>query len=229
MKLSSGALAVFSPVALTDSAKAKVAEMGGNVAYIIALDFEHHIFVTDWAKEYPTAKIIGPEGLPEKRAKTDDERIGKEEFAVVFTKDKKGETRISDEFDIDFEYEYVESHPNLEIVFYYKPDRVLIQADLLFNLPPTEQYSRVPEEAKASGGFFEKIFSGVQDTKGDATWLKRFNWYLNKDRDSMRNSVNRIEKWDFVTMVPCHGDVVEGDAKAMFRKIFAWYLVEPRP
>ena len=39
MRLQSGALAVFSPVALTDAVKAKVSELG-EVKYIAALDAE---------------------------------------------------------------------------------------------------------------------------------------------------------------------------------------------
>ncbi|KAL6409425.1 hypothetical protein AUP68_05799 [Ilyonectria robusta] len=192
--------------------------MGGDVRYIIALDYEHHIFISEWAKEYPAAKIIGPEGLPEKRAKQDDPKIGKEEFAVVFTKANKGAIHISEEFDTDFEYEYVEAHANLEIVFFYKPDRVLIEADLLFNLPATEQYSKVPEAEKPADGFIGRLFSGLQDAQGDARWIKRFNWYTVKNRESFNESIQRIDKWDFVSLIPCHGDVMEEDAKATFRK-----------
>lgn len=224
VKLTSGALAVFSPVALTDAAKAKVTEMGGDVRYIIALDYEHHIFISEWAKEYPAAKIIGPEGLPEKRAKQDDPKIGKEEFAVVFTKANKRDIHISEEFDVDFEYEYVEAHANLEIVFFYKPDRVVIEADLLFNLPATEQYSKVPEAEKPADGFIGRLFSGLQDAQGDARWIKRFNWYMVKNRESFNESIQRIDKWDFVSLIPCHGDVMEADAKPTFRKVFEWHL-----
>lgn len=224
MKLTSGALAVFSPVALTDPVKAKVAELGGNVRYIVALDFEHHIFVSEWAKQYPEAKLVGPEGLPEKRAKQHDAKIGNEAFSVVFTKADKRQTRIGDDFDADFEYEYVDAHANLEIVFFYKPDRVLIQADLLFNLPATEQYSRVPEAERPGGGILDKVFSGAQDISGDARWLKRANWYLIKDRQSFNQSMHRIDQWDFVTMIPCHGDVMQDKTKETFRKVFEWHL-----
>ncbi|KAI5464539.1 hypothetical protein BGZ63DRAFT_351605 [Mariannaea sp. PMI_226] len=225
VKLTSGGLAVFSPVALTEDTKAKVQEMGGDVRYIIALDFEHHIFISDWAKEYPQAKIVGPEGLPEKRAKQQaDPKIGDEKFSVVFTKANKTEVRIGDDFDADFEYEFVDAHPNLEIAFFYKPDRVLIQADLLFNLPANEQYSKVPEAEKPKTGFLHNLFSGIQDVSGDARWLKRFSWYAAKDRQSMNASVQRIDSWDFVTMIPCHGDTVEGTAKDLFRKVFEWHI-----
>lgn len=199
--------------------------MGGNVGYIVALDFEHHIFISEWAKEYPSAKIIGPEGLPEKRAKQVDERIGKEEFAVVFKKSNKREIRISEEFDADFEYEYVDAHANLEIVFFYKPDKTLIEADLMFNLPATEQYSKCPDGDKQEGGFLAKIFSGIQSTEGDAKWLKRFNWYvLAKDRASFNDSMRHIDEWDFTTLIPCHGETIVGTGKDTFRKVFEWHL-----
>lgn len=35
--------------------------------YVVAGDFVHHLYVGDYAKEYPNAKVIGVEGLPEKR------------------------------------------------------------------------------------------------------------------------------------------------------------------
>ncbi|UPK91537.1 hypothetical protein LCI18_002472 [Fusarium solani-melongenae] len=210
----------------TLAAKAKVTEMGGDVRYIVALDYEHHIFVSEWAKAYPSAKLIGPEGLPEKRAKQqDDPKIGGEEFAVVFKKDNKREIRIDPEFDADFDYEYVDGHANLEIVFLYKPERVVIQADLLFNLPPTEQYSKVPEAEVPQDGAIGKVFACVQNPRGDVKWLRRFNWYVaSKDKNSFNESMERIAQWDFVTMIPCHGDVMEGDGKEIFQNVFEWHL-----
>lgn len=224
VKLTSGALVVFSPVALTEAAKAKVAEMGGQVRYIVALDYEHHIFISEWAKAYPEAKLVGMEGLPEKRKKANDEKIGNEDFAVVFKKQGKRDIRIDPEFDADFEYEYVDGHGNLELVFLYKPDKVLIEADLLFNLPAKEQYSKVPESEKKEGTL-AKMFSGVQSPNGDPTWMRRLTWYLiAKDRPSFNESVQLIYKWDFDILIPCHGDVVEGNAKELFHKVFLWHL-----
>lgn len=226
VRLTSGNLAVFSPVALTEEAQAKVAVLGGNVAYIVALDFEHHIFVSEWAKAFPSAKIIGPEGLPEKRAKQqDDPKIGAEEFAVVFTKENKRTVRISDEFDADFEYEYVDGHANRELVFFWKPEKVLIEADLMFNLPPTEQYSRVPASERKAPGLVAKTFNCLVTPGESSKWNKRFNWYLlPKDRASFNDSVQVIDKWDFNTLIPCHGDVLEGNAKEIFHTAFEWNL-----
>ncbi|KAM4065151.1 nuclear protein Qri2/Nse4 [Hirsutella rhossiliensis] len=226
VKLSSGALAIFSPVALTAATQAKVAEMGGNVGYIVAPDIEHHIFVSEWAKQYPSAKLIGPEGLAEKREKQrGDPKIGQDKFDVVFTKENKRQVRLGADFDADFAYEYVDGHTNLELVFLYKPERVLIEADLMFNLPATEQYSRASDEDKKAAGIADSLFHGVQSTAGDAKWMRRFNWYLAaRDRASFNDSIKLIDTWDFATIIPCHGDVLEGDAKEVFRKVFKWHL-----
>lgn len=226
VKLTSGPLAVFSPVALTPEVKAKIAELGGTVQYIVALDFEHHIFISDWAKEFPEAKIIGPEGLPEKRLKMNDEKIGKEAFFAVFEAKTKNDVKISEEFDHDFEYEYIDAHPNKEIIFFYKPDKVLIEADLMFNLPAKEQYSRVPESHSPNEGILSKLFGSIQTTAGDAKALKRFTWHVlsRGNRASFNESIRRINEWDFTTVIPCHGDTMQGNGKEIFEKVFEWHL-----
>lgn len=225
MKLTSGNLAVFSPVALTPEVKARLSSLGtGKIGYIIAPDVEHHIFVSEWAQEFPEAKIIGPEGLPEKRAAQKDEKIGKEAFFKVFEAKTKQTVKISQEFDADFEYEYMDAHPNKELVFFYKPDRVLIEADLMFNLPATEQYSRVKDLGPE--GFLSKFFGGLQSTAGEAKGLKRLTWYgiSRGNRPGFNESIKRIDSWDFVTLIPCHGDTLEGNGKEVFRKVFEWHL-----
>ncbi|KAK4151921.1 hypothetical protein C8A00DRAFT_35441 [Chaetomidium leptoderma] len=227
VRLTSGALAVFSPVAHTEATKAKVASLGGDVRYIVATDIEHHIFMSEWATAYPNAKLVGPEGLPEKRQKTkDDAKIGHEPFALVVTKANSREVKIGDDFDADFEMEYVHVHPNKELVFLYRPDKVLVEADLMFNLPAEEQYSRVPEAQKPKPGVLGRVFNSFQTTHGEALGMKRFLWYVasRADRDGFAESVRRIAGWEFDTIVPCHGETIVGNGKAVFDKVFAWHL-----
>lgn len=229
IKLTSGAIAVFSPVALTDEVKAKITELGGNVGYLIAGDLEHHIFLTQWKTEYPAAKLVGPKGLPERRkAITNDPMIGHEEFDFLYDETNAHSAAISDEFAADFEVELVNAHPNKEIVLFYKPEKVLVEADLMFNLPPTEQYSKVPEAEKKGGGLLKKIFYALNTTVGPAKGHKRLLWYAisngAKDRPGFDESVKRIHAWDWTTLIPCHGDTIEGTAKETFAKIFDWHI-----
>jgi glyoxylase-like metal-dependent hydrolase (beta-lactamase superfamily II) len=202
--------------------------MGGDLRYIVALDAEHHIFLSTWARAFPDAKLIGPAGLPEKRARMadsgDDDMIGREPFAVVFPSRTSKVEIDPEDFDRDFAYEFVDAHPNKELVFFYRPDRVLIEADLMFNLPANEQYSRAP--GGSPGGMLARIFSSFQTTEGDAKGMKRFLWYVisRGDRKGFNESVQRIDSWDFDTIIPCHGDTIQGNAKAVFEKVFAWHL-----
>ena len=43
--------------------------------------------------------------------------------------------KVDPDFDKEFVYKYVSSYTNKHLVFYYKPDKTLIEADIMFNLP----------------------------------------------------------------------------------------------
>ena len=221
VKLKTGSLAVFSPVALTPEVKSKVQSMG-TMKYIVASDFEHHIFVSSWAKEYPLAEVVGMEGLPEKREQ--DEATKGVKFAHVFSAKNKRDVRISPEFDDEFDYEYVHSHQNKELVFLHKPTKTMIEADLLFNLPATEQYSR--SGIDPSSGLFTRLFGSIMNTRGDMIWQKRFLWYGagGKDRAGFTESAKILNTWDFDRIIPCHGDVIETGGKGILQRATAWFV-----
>jgi Domain of unknown function (DUF4336) len=220
VKLQTGSIAVFSPVALTDDVRAKVQSMGNNVKYISAMDIEHHIFVSPWAKAYPEAEVIGMEGLPEKR-ELDPDTAGIR-FAHVFTKGNKRDLRISEEFDHEFDYEYVDGHGNKELVYFHKPTKTLIEADFFFNLPANEQYSKTGQPANS--GIITKLLNSLTGTQGEALAQRRLIWYaFAKDRGSYAQSVHRMKAWDIQRIIPSHGDVVEDGAKSVFDKLTLWF------
>ncbi|KAF2497729.1 hypothetical protein BU16DRAFT_525337 [Lophium mytilinum] len=218
VRLRSGAVAVFSPVALTDEVKATVASLG-EVKYIAALDVEHHIFLGPWHAAYPNAKVLGPEGLLEKRTKQKNEDVP---FSVIFTANKP--TTVDPEFDSEFQYEFVAAHANKEIVFNHKPTKTMIEADYIFNLPANEQYSKAG--GHASDGILTKFFKAINNTQGAAMGQRRFIWYAisSGDRKGYAASAAKINEWDFERIIPCHGDVIESGGKGIFQKILAWHL-----
>ncbi|KAB8074338.1 beta-lactamase-like protein [Aspergillus leporis] len=224
VKLASGSIAVFSPVSLTPEVREAVTSLGGKLKYIAALDLEHHINITPWKEAYPDADIIAPDGLYEKRQSNPEYKDTP--FQHVFRKDKQGQQKISEEFDSEFETEYVYGHPSRELVFLHKRSRTLIEADLLFNLPAKEQYSKTGESA--TSGLLTKFVSPLLSTSPPATWQKRFVWYIlsTADRRAFTESMRRIDKWDFNRLIPCHGDVVESGAKGVFRTVMEWFLEE---
>lgn len=221
MRLANGSLAAFSPVALTEEVKSRVAAFG-TVKYLIAPDLEHHIFLDPWQKEYPNAILIGPDELSAKRDKAGQPLT----FTQLWKKDVP--PMVDAEFDKEFEYTYVAAHPNKELVFNHKPTKTLIQADFMFNLPATEQMSKTGIDPTA--GFLTRLFIKLNspDASPNAVWQRRFLWYgmSSSDRNGFNKSARIVDGWDFTRMIPCHGDVIEGNAKEVFRKVFAWHLAD---
>lgn len=105
--------------------------MGNKVGYIAALDYEHHIFITEWASAFPAAKLLGVEGLQEKREKSQVTAGSK--FQHLWTQKNKASMTVDPDFDSEFEYEYVGSHANKELVFLHKPDKTLIEAEYVLS------------------------------------------------------------------------------------------------
>lgn len=161
------------------------------------------------------------EGLAEKREGDPDNKGTK--FSHVFTPSNKRDFKISPEFDAEFDYEYVNSHQNKELVFLHKPSRTMIEADVIFNLPATEQFSRTG--VNANSGILTKLFGSIMNTKGNAIWQQRFLWYAAgaNDRKGFAESVAMMKKWDFDRIIPCHGDVIETGGKGLFNKVTQWY------
>ncbi|KAM3419911.1 hypothetical protein BST61_g3231 [Cercospora zeina] len=220
VRLATGSLAVFSPVALTDTVKKETQELGGNVGYIVALDQEHHIFLESWHKAYPEAKVLMPDTLPAYRQKQSYFEIPKPN-EILFYPNKKPE--ISQEFDADFDYEYVHAHGNKELVFNHRKSGTLIEADLLFNLPATEQFSK--SGVDPTTGILTKIFNVLQNTRGEALWQRRMLWYgLASPRPEFNKSMRKINEWKFDRIIPCHGDVIETGGKGIFERIMQWHL-----
>lgn len=240
VRLSSGSVAVFSPVALTDEVRTAVNDLAKSktdaaVGYIVAPDLEHHIYLSEWKKAFPGAKIIAPDGLYAKRKSqaSDKAKFPNVSDDAFFKSMAQGETQVGDTaFDKDFETEVLHTTPNKEMAFLHKPSRTLIQADLMFNMPPTEQYSKVPEHEKPKTGFWglgplgNWAFSHLGRTEGDMTWPRRFVWYAmaGKDKNAFSQGIRRIDSWDFENVIPCHGDTMLGDGKERFRRVFAWHL-----
>jgi hypothetical protein len=219
VKLNSGALAVFSPVALTPTVRKTLG--ASPVSYLIAPDLEHHIFLSAWSTAFPSAHIIGPEGLAEKRATQNktDKSVTVVPISTIFTAKNKTEIKVGGEFDEEFEYEYIE-----ELVFFHKRSKTLIEADLMFNLPAREQYSKTGVDPTT--GWATRLFAGLQNTQGEAKWQKRLLWYAisSGDRPGFNKSIQRINSWGFENVVPCHGDSFVGDGKSVFEKVFGWHL-----
>ncbi|KAL2807759.1 hypothetical protein BJX63DRAFT_60931 [Aspergillus granulosus] len=224
VRLATGRIAVFAPVPLTPRVHEAIATLNGEIKYIAALNIEHHLNLTQWKTAFPDAEIIAPEGLWEKRQSVPE--FKDTAFTHIFRADD-GESRpprISEEFENEFTVEYIHSHKSKELVFLHKPSKTVIEADLVLNLPATEQYSRTGESA--TSGLLNKLLKPLASTEMSAFWQKKFVWHVAamSDRKGFSASVQRIMAWEFNRIIPCHGDVIENDGRQIFHTVMAPFL-----
>lgn len=219
VRLENNVLAVFCPVPLSPMVRKRI-DLLGKVQYIVALNIEHHLYISSWAKAFPSASVIGMEGLPQKREKSATTKGT--QFAHVVTK-QQHKSSVSAEFNSAFEWEYLHAHQNKELVFLHKKSGTLIEADLIWNLPATEQYSKSTEDP--TSGVLTKCAGGILNTRGDMVWQKRNLWYVAgaKDREAFAVSVKKIHGWNFDRIIPCHGDVIELGGKAVYDRLTEWF------
>ena len=224
-RLQTGALAVFSPTPLTPAVEAAVDAMGGQLRYIVAINIVHHLFIGQWKQRYPDAKVIGPAGLPEKRAR--DQEIEPVAFDVVIGDEcssgagvpLRRKYKVDEEFDANFSVEFLATHFNRELVFGFIREKTLIEGDVWLNIPALEQYSASDEDPRT--GVMTRFIAHVNQAPGDSL-TGRIKWYAFTvgKTESLAKSVRAIDQWPFERIVPCHGEVVEVSAKSKFRSIF---------
>ncbi|KAF2859059.1 hypothetical protein K470DRAFT_259230 [Piedraia hortae CBS 480.64] len=218
VQLQTGNLAVFSPVALTPTLQRELSTMGtGKVSYIAALDQEHHIFISEWHKYFPEARVLAPDTLPVYREKQGYDKLPAENW-VLF---KDGGMPVSPEFDAEFESVYLPEHVNKELVFCHKPTRTLIEADLMFNMPATEQFSRVTEKSGMLVNSLTRAFQYFTTTNGENPPQQRMaSLIARNDPAGFSKHVKTIASWGFDRMIPCHGDVIETGGLDAFKRVF---------
>ncbi|KAG9080746.1 hypothetical protein FRC06_006200 [Ceratobasidium sp. 370] len=206
IKLQSGDVWLLASTPCDDATKAKLSELGP-VKYIIGADAVHHLFLADYKKLYPDAKVIGVPELVKKKA-------GVLKFDGVYGQDPAG-TKYG--FEPEIQACYFSGFQNQDVAFLHAPSKTLIEADLLFNLPATEQYAN----SKSSGKF--PIFGTLGPTMRAH---KTFLWSAGRDKAAMARDARTVAGWDFDRIIPCHGDVIEKGGNVAWREAYKWYLEE---
>ncbi|KAJ3904010.1 hypothetical protein F5879DRAFT_957281 [Lentinula edodes] len=116
---------------------------------------------------------------------------------------------------IDSRTSFFSGFANKDIAFLHVATKTLIVADLLFNLPGTEQYSKSKISPKVP------IIGKLNPT---STILKRLLWTIGKDKNAMRRDAKIVREWDFERIIMCHGDVIETGGKRAWEEAYSKYL-----
>ncbi|RDB30331.1 hypothetical protein Hypma_007249 [Hypsizygus marmoreus] len=205
IKMRNGGVWLLASTPLEQETKSKLDELGP-IQYIIGADAVHHLYLSDYKRTYPNAKLIAPKEAIERH---DNKSLV---FDGVWGTDPEGtEYGFEDEIKACF----FSGFKNKDVAFFHPESKILIEADLLFNLPPTEQYSKSTSSPKLP------LFGSFNSS----SWLHpRFLWSLGVDKDAMRRDAKTVAGWDFEKIIPCHGDVIEKDGKKAWLEAYKFYL-----
>ncbi|KAK9368886.1 hypothetical protein V1509DRAFT_621780 [Lipomyces kononenkoae] len=208
----SNSVVVIAPVPYGDESAAIIGTR--DVRFLIAPDFEHHMALKSWKEKYPSAKIIGVEGLRKRKA---PQGVHVDyEISLANKVISPSEEGIDDpEVNEVFKFVYFPSHQNKELITYHIPTKTLIEADLMFNLPALEQYSKSPTNPLSG---FTRLFNVLHPDSGWHRWLVKS---VLSDKAATKMGLNAIQSLDYETIIPCHGEVITSDGKGKFDALFS--------
>ena len=169
----------------------------GTVAHVVAPSTLHHMFVAPWQKRFPDARCWATPGLRHKRPD------------IAWTDDLDNRADASWQGTIDAVA--IDGAPSFaENAFFHRPSRSLLVADLLFDLVRPD-------------GFMSNVVFSMMGVNGRLAQSRAWRMAV-RDRAAAAHSAARVMEWDFARLVPCHGDVVETDAKDRVREALRWML-----
>jgi len=156
VKLTNGGVWVLASTPLDTETKAKIDELGP-VQYILSADAGHHLFLAEFKKAYPTAKLLAPiTAAVREKSLT---------FDGVWGRDPP-DTKYG--FEEDIEACFFSGWRNKDLAFFHPASKTMIEADLLFNLPNFGPSSWLHK--KIVGGMVEDKAAMKRDVKTVADW-----------------------------------------------------------
>lgn len=200
-------LLVYSPIHLTDEIKRSIDSLG-RVAYLVAPNCLHHLFVKEWTAQYPNCRVFAGEELLQRRldlaALPHLTRLGKpEEFYHP-------NRLLSDTKDI--EYVIFNGHAVLnEIVLFHRPSATLILSDMIENFSSLD----MPWKSRLSLSVILMLDRPAPPN----------DWKLSvRDKEAIRNTILAILSWNFNRIIIAHGRLIEKDARQIFQDAFAFVM-----
>jgi hypothetical protein len=202
VRLRDRSLLLHSPAPIDETAAAELQELG-RVAFLVAPNTQHQLFLPAAARIFPRARVLAAQGVA---AKHPSLRID-----GVLGNDAPREYRD------EIEQVSIEGAPALnEVAFFHRASRTLIATDLVFNMvtPPN---------------FMTKLVLTLVGARGRLAQSRAWR-FMTKDRSAAVASFERILRWDFERLVPAHGEIVEAGARAALGAALAhWFPREDGP
>ena len=200
VRLPGDRLLLHSPIAASETLLRDVESLG-EVAYLVAPNRFHHLYVSDWQKAFPDAAVFTAPGLEKKRPDFGATRALSSEppsewAGLLDQVAMQGFSLLN------------------EIVFFHAPSKTLLATDLAFNIGP--------HSAPATRFAFRMMGAYGKLTP---TFLE---WLFVRDRAAFCAGLERILEWPFERVIVAHGDISESGGRQQLIDNYGWILEHSR-
>ena len=215
IKLANNDLLLYNPTELNEETKAHLQQLG-TVRYIVAPNLVHHMFIDPYPATFPGVKLIGPEGISDKK-----------KMAFTEIKDANEGNGYSAQigWGNDVELQYFPDFVHKEIMLYHRPTKTLFVADMLWNLPANESYERVVDKTRVptKHSQFSAQYAVDHYMHPDGWMAKALQWASNKQTDQLKAGLKKVvNEWQAATIVMQHGDVITSGAHEKLESTYSW-------
>ena len=196
VRLSTGGVWVWSPVALTDELVDSVNAIGP-VSHIVSPNKIHHLFLAEWGDRWPDAQMYAPPDLAKRKPELHfDAELGDEPNAEWST-------------DID-QVIFRGSLFMEEVVFFHRESRTAIICDLIQRHP----------EASVTG--WKGMLMRIDDLVGEHGSTPR-EWRASfLRRGKARSAREKLLAWEPERLLIAHGECAQTDATGIIRRALRW-------
>lgn len=196
IRLKNGGMFIHSPTRLDKATQREIDDIGP-VHFIVAPNRLHHLFLKDYFKSYPDARVYASPRLPEKRRDLGFHGVLRDEPELGWAEEI--------EQAVIWGSVYMD-----EVVFFDREAKTLIVADLLM-------------WATRKDDFLFRLAASLAGTYDKPGLTREQKWML-RDRKAARTSIEKIMSWHFNRIILSHGRLVESGGKQVFHEAFSWLL-----
>jgi len=198
IRLANDHLFVWSPIRLSEPLQSEVDALG-RVAHIVAPNSLHHVFIGEWQRTYPGAKLYAPPGLREKRK----DLAFDEDLGIAPVPAWAG----------DVEHALVRGNAiTTEAVFFHRPSGTVLFADLIQAFRP-DWFSG-----------WRAVVARLDLMVAPEPSVPRKFRVAFVNRRAARAAVEQILAWPAARVVMAHGDPVTADGRAFISRAFRWLV-----
>ncbi|WP_260258617.1 DUF4336 domain-containing protein [Vibrio intestinalis] len=197
VRLDDGRLWIHSPIRISDDLQYQIDQLG-SVAFLVAPNHLHHLFLREWQIAYPSAMTLGTQQVINKRKDLNFDRVLDSNTSLPW-----GES-LAHRF-------FTGSSAMQESVFLHHASGTLIVTDLIENFEP----SKLTPFQRRIGKLVGIV---APNGKMPIDWCLTFSF----NKREAREHIKAILAWQPKRIVMSHGNIVEQQAEQFLTRSFSW-------